>query len=57
MQAQNKTAAPTFVYLDPINKRFPVSVWPGQDPEIVIAQRLLHCAVHLAAMKRALGEL
>jgi hypothetical protein len=50
---QTNNATPTVHYLDPANKRFPVCVWPGQNPEIVLAQRLLHCAVHLAAIKRA----
>lgn len=53
---QTNNAKPTFVYLDAANKRFPVCVWPGQDPEVVLAQRLQHCAVHLAAIKRACGH-
>jgi hypothetical protein len=58
MQAAKKNnAAPTFVYLDPANKRFPVAVYPGDAMEEVLAIRRSHYAVQLAAIKRACGEL
>jgi hypothetical protein len=56
--AQNKNqAAPTFVYLDPVNRRFPVAIYPNDIVDEVLAIRRSHYAVHLAAIQRACGEL
>jgi hypothetical protein len=55
--AQKNNAAPTFVYLDPVNKRFPVAIYPNDVMEEVLAIRRSHYAVHLAAIQRACGEL
>jgi hypothetical protein len=59
MQAQNNknAAAPTFIYLDPINRRFPIAIYPNDVMEEVLAIRHSHYAVHLAAIQRACGEL
>jgi hypothetical protein len=55
--AQKNNAAPTFVYLDPINRRFPIAIYPGDVADDMLALRRSHYAVHIDAIKRACGEL